>query len=154
MTYSLEAMDDILDDSSNIQMNSNMGLSALDDIPTESIPEDGNSPLARFTVEWEKSLEAKAQEEHTARNDAIQKAKQELAQFHQDRELLREQKAKNNREADQLKLEQVLSDLDSENPWERVVSLVDIATVDSSSVDISRMKSIFIQLKADGAGKD
>jgi len=51
-------------------------------------------------------------------------------------------------------MEQVVSDLESENPWERVVSLVDISTVDSSSVDISRMKSIFIQMKADGAGKD
>ncbi len=148
-------MDDIIDDSSNMQMNSSMGLSALDDIPTEtSTPEDSNGPLARFTVEWEKSLEAKAQEEQTVRNDAILKAKQELNQFHQDRELMREQKAKNNREAEQIKMEQVVSDLESENPWERVVNLVDISTVDSSSVDISRMKSIFIQMKADGAGKD
>ena len=148
-------MDDIIDDSSN--MNSSMGLSALDDIPTESsfpTPEDSTGPLARFTVEWEKSLEAKAQEEQTVRNDAILKAKQELNQFHQDRELMREQKAKNNREAEQIKMEQVVSDLESENPWERVVSLVDISTVDSSSVDVSRMKTIFIQMKADGAGKD
>ena len=151
-------MDDILDDSSNIQMNTNMGLSALDDIPTESslpISEDnGNDPLALFNVKWEESLKEKAQEEQTVRSDAILKAKEELSQFHQERENMREQKAKNNREAEQIKMEQVVSDLESENPWERVVSLVDMATTDSSSVDISRMKSIFIQMKADGAGKD
>jgi len=48
----------------------------------------------------------------------------------------------------QVFLEQLEGELESENPWERVVSLVDTQTeVQEDFKDTSRMTSILIQLK-------
>ena len=46
----------------------------------------------------------------------------------------------------QVKLEALEADLESDNPWERVVKLVDLQQEGEGS-DVSRMRSILIQLK-------
>ena len=46
----------------------------------------------------------------------------------------------------QVKLEKLEADLESENPWERVINLVDMQA-EAGKADMSRIKQIFIQLK-------
>jgi len=54
----------------------------------------------------------------------------------------------NNREAEQLLMEQLASDIESENPWDRIVSLVDLQTgMSDETLDVSRMRQVLIQLK-------
>jgi hypothetical protein len=45
-------------------------------------------------------------------------------------------------------MEQIEADLEAENPWARIIKLVDLQTEHSDgSNDVSRMRQIFIQLK-------
>ena len=46
-------------------------------------------------------------------------------------------------------LEKLEADLDNDNPWERVVTLVDVAkeVKEDEGSDVTRMSGIFIQLK-------
>lgn len=48
-------------------------------------------------------------------------------------------------------LEKLEADLDSENPWERVVALVDVnkEVKEDEGSDVSRMKQLFIHLKSE-----
>ena len=60
---------------------------------------------------------------------------------------MKEKTQANNRTAEQVFLEQLEADLESDNPWERVVNLVDIQADADEANDVSRMRQIFIQLK-------
>ena len=45
-------------------------------------------------------------------------------------------------------MEQLAADVESENPWERIVSLVDLqADADDKALDTARMRQVFIQMK-------
>ena len=53
-----------------------------------------------------------------------------------------------NREKEQVLMEQLAAEVESENPWERIVSLVDLqAATSDENMDTSRMRQVFIQLK-------
>ena len=52
------------------------------------------------------------------------------------------------RPAPQLLMEQIEADLEAENPWARVIKLVDLQAEHSDkNLDVSRMRQLFIQLK-------
>lgn len=51
-----------------------------------------------------------------------------------------------NREKEQVKMEQVAADAESNNAWARVVSLVDMQA-DAGASDTARMRQVFIQMK-------
>lgn len=45
-------------------------------------------------------------------------------------------------------MEQIEADLEAENPWARVIKLVDLQAEHSDkNLDVSRMRQLFIQLK-------
>ena len=52
------------------------------------------------------------------------------------------------------KLEKLEADLEAENPWERVINLVDMqADVAPGKCDMARLKALMFQLKAEPLGE-
>ena len=78
----------------------------------------------------------------------LSKAKAALESFESERQLKKSEAMKSNREAEQILMEQLASDIESDNPWDRIVSLVDLQTGTSdAALDVSRMRQVLIQLK-------
>ena len=75
-------------------------------------------------------------------------AKSALAQLETERQTQFQGRMQANREKEQVKMEQIVADNESPNPWERVVSLVDLqADAVAAAGDTSRMRQVFIQMK-------
>ncbi|CAN0434193.1 unnamed protein product [Pylaiella littoralis] len=112
-------------------------------------PEDVEpSALDEFMERWQAGLNEKAGIEAEAKAAALEAAKADLESHAIERASNKEAKMGQNREQEQVFLEQLEGELESENPWERVVSLVDTQTeVVEEFQDTSRMTSILIQLK-------
>ncbi|CAM9577568.1 unnamed protein product [Hapterophycus canaliculatus] len=97
---------------------------------------------------WQAGLNEKARIEAEAKQAALEAAKADLESHVVERAANKEAKMGRNREQEQVFLEQLEGELESENPWERVVSLVDTQTeIVDDFKDTSRMTSILIQLK-------
>ncbi|CAB1105482.1 unnamed protein product [Ectocarpus sp. CCAP 1310/34] len=114
-------------------------------------PEDVEpSALDEFMERWQAGLVEKARIEAEAKAAALEAAKADLETHSVERAANKEAKMGRNREQEQIFLEQLEGELESENPWERVVSLVDTQSeVVEDFKDTSRMTSILIQLKND-----
>eukprot|EP00619_Florenciella_sp_RCC1007_P009729 CAMPEP_0205921346 /NCGR_PEP_ID=MMETSP1325-20131115/12696_1 /ASSEMBLY_ACC=CAM_ASM_000708 /TAXON_ID=236786 /ORGANISM="Florenciella sp., Strain RCC1007" /LENGTH=126 /DNA_ID=CAMNT_0053289151 /DNA_START=11 /DNA_END=391 /DNA_ORIENTATION=- len=113
-------------------------------------PDADNAKLNEFNEKWEAELAAKAAEEEATRQTMVEKAKEELAEWEKQQEVQRESKTSQNRQEEQVVLEDIEREMDPENgnPWERVVKLVEIkAEPAEGELDVSRMKSIFLQMK-------
>ncbi|KAJ1448860.1 hypothetical protein M885DRAFT_537636 [Pelagophyceae sp. CCMP2097] len=104
----------------------------------------------------EQELHAKCEADICARKDKeeevkatnVTKAKEALEKFAEDRQQKIHDNMQKNREEEQLLMEQLATDIESENPWERIVSLVDLqAGMSDENLDVSRMRQVFIQLK-------
>mmetsp|Transcript_18413 Transcript_18413/g.38339 ORF Transcript_18413/g.38339 Transcript_18413/m.38339 type:complete len:165 (+) Transcript_18413:31-525(+) len=108
--------------------------------------EDDTSAMATWNAEWMEKLSARKNKENEAKAKAIEQAGKDLEQFVAERDASRESKMSKNRSEEQVKLEALEADLESDNPWERVVKLVDLQQEGEGS-DVSRMRSILIQLK-------
>ena len=115
----------------------------------------------------------KASEQSQIAIECKEKAVADMDQFIAEREHLLESKKTTNRAHEQAMLEKLEADLLNENPWERVVTLVDMkqpksskgeytkksdkeksstnahskSTIQEISTDVSRMRQIFLQLK-------
>eukprot|EP00620_Florenciella_sp_RCC1587_P011287 CAMPEP_0182573206 /NCGR_PEP_ID=MMETSP1324-20130603/18856_1 /TAXON_ID=236786 /ORGANISM="Florenciella sp., Strain RCC1587" /LENGTH=126 /DNA_ID=CAMNT_0024788277 /DNA_START=73 /DNA_END=453 /DNA_ORIENTATION=+ len=122
-------------------------MSEFDALPE---PDTDNAKLNAFNETWEATLAAKAAEEETTRQTMIEAAKAEMAEWEKQQEVQRESKTSQNRQEEQVVLEDIEREMDPENgnPWERVVKLVEIkAEAGEGELDVSRMKSIFLQMK-------
>ncbi|KAH0794923.1 Clathrin light chain [Histomonas meleagridis] len=113
--------------------------------PQQPQEEEKSSAL----VEWEKEKQIEIQQ-LDAKNDAADeemknKAKEILANYHSKLSEAQEKRAKNNLEVDQ----QFMSDLENEpsNKWEKVVSFIDFNRSDLHQRDVSKMKTLLLQLK-------
>ncbi|CAM9534315.1 unnamed protein product [Chrysoparadoxa australica] len=133
-----------------------MGMTAYDEpavVDSLSLPEPealADNALTRFEAEWAVKLQEKAQKEEALRLEAIEAAKVDLETFTSERANQRETRQTSNRNAEQVFLEQLEADLESENPWERIVSLVDTQADQTEPFqDTQRMRTVFIQLKND-----
>ncbi|TMW69656.1 hypothetical protein Poli38472_001812 [Pythium oligandrum] len=131
--------------------------------------------LTKFMRKYEGEIAAKAQEQEKVGVECKEKAKHDMEQFTAERSRIKESKQQSNRVQEQATLEKLALDLESENPWERVVSLVDLETNRKQKLaalnakkdgknkeaeapkpvkkeeeeDVSRMRQLFVQLKAD-----
>jgi len=111
-------------------------------------PEHMSSALDAFHRKWQAELLAKDEAETSAKLAAVASARAELEKAETERQALREANMTKNRSEEQLLMEQIEADLEAENPWARIIKLVDLQTEHSeSSNDVSRMRQIFIQLK-------
>mmetsp|Transcript_20360 Transcript_20360/g.37979 ORF Transcript_20360/g.37979 Transcript_20360/m.37979 type:complete len:167 (+) Transcript_20360:54-554(+) len=108
---------------------------------------DEVSPQQAFNSQWQQELASRKNAEETAKQTAITQASADLAKFTEERDATRESKMSKNRSEEQVKLEALEADLESTNPWERVVKLVDLQ-IDEG--EVGRMRGILIQLKNEG----
>lgn len=129
------------------------GGTGMGDMPDMGMPapEDVEpSALDDFMERWRASLVEKAALEADVKAAALDAAKADLETHSVERAANKEAKMARNREQEQVFLEQLEGELESENPWERVVSLVDTQTeIVEDYKDTGRMTSILIQLKND-----
>lgn len=77
---------------------------------------------------------------------SLSQARDELAKWQAEREVLRAATFSKNRDEEKIVLDQIDADLASENPWQRVTSLVDM-TADAKDDQVARMRQLFIQMK-------
>ncbi|CAI5706531.1 unnamed protein product [Peronospora effusa] len=132
--------------------------------------------LTKFMQEYEKQIALKAQEQEKVADECKVKAEDDMAQFVAERQRIKESKMQSNRVFEQAAIEKMVADLQNENPWERVVTLVDLETSRKKKLealskkdsekqdpqpvavpakktpedeeDVSRMRQLFVQLKA------
>ena len=99
------------------------------------------SAMDTWNAEWTAKLTARKSAENAAKAEAITAALADAAKFNTTREKTRESKMQKNRNEEQVKLEALEADLESVNPWERVVKLVDLQQVScrfkGSSLNVS-----------------
>jgi uncharacterized protein (UPF0548 family) len=113
----------------------------------DSEPEDA---LTVFNREWQAKLEEKKAAEVTAEATVKEKAAEELANWHKQRETKLTAKKETNRSEEAVVVEGLAADIEGAAPWERVMKLIDTNTEASDAkADVSRMKKLFIQLKND-----
>ncbi len=68
----------------------------------------------------------------------------------EERASMRDTRMTQNRAEEQMFLEQLEAELESENPWERIVSLIDLQVQPEDKFeDVNRMKSMILHLKND-----
>lgn len=130
--------------------------------------------------EYEQKIAEKATEQEKVALESKDKAKQDMEKFVAERSRIKESKQQANRVHEQATLEKLAADLESENPWERVVSLVELeanrkqklaalnakkdskskepeapkpAKKDEEEEDVTRMRQMFVQLKAEPLDK-
>uniref|UniRef100_A0A7S2UWZ8 Clathrin light chain n=1 Tax=Fibrocapsa japonica TaxID=94617 RepID=A0A7S2UWZ8_9STRA len=140
------AYDTLGDDGAGLQMGEGSGVGGDD--PLE-IPEPvARTALDDFEEQWKEKLAEKAELERQTTQETIQKAKQNLDKFYDEKRVQRESRQSKNRQLEQSMLEKLEADLECENAWERVSSLVDL-TLDGGedAPDQSRMVALITQLK-------
>jgi len=110
--------------------------------------------------EWEHAheveLEKKAQQETESKQDMRRKAAEELTNWYAERKANEEKRKATNRSDEQVLVsEREAANQVSANPWERVMQLIDTAPqkvdkeeAEAKKSDLSRMKQVLIQLKA------
>jgi len=109
-----------------------------------------SSYLSSFNKRWNIALQEKLAAEQQAEAHTKVTASQEMANWNSQREVRLTSKKDSNRSQEQVYLESLESDSDSNNVWERVTKLIDAnmdVSADSSKADTSRMRKLFIQLK-------
>ncbi len=70
----------------------------------------------------------------------------------EERASMRDERMTQNRAQEQMFLEQLEEELESENPWERITSLIDMQVQPEDKLEgVNRMKSMILYLKNDQA---
>ncbi|KAG7390269.1 hypothetical protein PHYPSEUDO_008407 [Phytophthora pseudosyringae] len=145
------------------------------EIPAQIPVVEEDNELSKFMREYEEKIALKAQEQEKVAVECKGKAEDDMAQFLAERQRIKESKVQANRVFEQATLEKMVADLQNENPWERVVTLVDLETNRKKKLealkkdakqaeptpvavpakktaedeeDVSRMRQLFVQLKA------
>ena len=109
-----------------------------------------------FNAEWAVTLSKKADEEMEVKSQMMTEAKTELDNWTKQQEIRVTTKKETNRTEEKRQVEQTQAAANPENnPWERVISLVDPHVDGSASkdTDTSRMHKLFIQLKNEPMAK-
>ena len=121
------------------------------DTTPENVEEDC-SALVEWRTQWRQQLDEKARIASGRKQAKKDAALQTLANMKEQRQKRMAAKAETNRQQELQQLEQLQSQSEpGSNPWERVVSLVDVQ-VDDKDADVSRMRSILLKLKSSESG--
>ena len=103
-----------------------------------------------FNRVWNEKLDAKRKAEAEAEKAVRAKAADDLSNWTTQRTIRLTAKKDTNRSEEQVLLEQLESEIDIGNTWDRVSKLIDSGadySADSDRPDVSRMRKVFIQLK-------
>lgn len=125
---------------------------------------------------YEQQIAEKAVDQEKVAHESKDKAKADMDKFVAERSRIKESKQQANRVHEQATLEKLAADLEGDNPWERVVSLVELEAnrkqklaalnakkdaktkeveapkpvkKDEDDEDVTRMRQLFVQLKAE-----
>mmetsp|Transcript_11368 Transcript_11368/g.15550 ORF Transcript_11368/g.15550 Transcript_11368/m.15550 type:complete len:135 (+) Transcript_11368:102-506(+) len=111
--------------------------------------QNGNRmPDMELQAKFNEAIRQREEQEASKLAENKERAKEALENFEAERQTKLRESMQNNREAEQLLMEQLASDIESENPWDRIVSLVDLQTgMSDETLDVSRMRQVLIQLK-------
>lgn len=106
--------------------------------------------MREWTKQWRIKNEEKDRQANEKRREIQEAARQELANFTEQREKAKEVKMETNRTEEKQFLESLDADKVLDNPWERVCKLCDVSSpdVDKSHKDVSRLRSVLIRLKS------
>mmetsp|Transcript_3938 Transcript_3938/g.12093 ORF Transcript_3938/g.12093 Transcript_3938/m.12093 type:complete len:137 (-) Transcript_3938:318-728(-) len=103
---------------------------------------------AELHAKLEEEIRQREEKEAQVLEANLEQAKVALENFEAERQQKIRDTMQKNREKEQLLMEQFATEIESENPWERIVSLVDLQTgMSDENFDVSRMRQVFIQLK-------
>mmetsp|Transcript_25224 Transcript_25224/g.77781 ORF Transcript_25224/g.77781 Transcript_25224/m.77781 type:complete len:126 (-) Transcript_25224:332-709(-) len=103
---------------------------------------------AELQAKFDEEIRLREEKERSIVTENLEKAKAALEAFETERETKKKDLMAKNREAEQRLMEQIATDNESSNPWDRIVSLVDLQTGTSDeTLDVSRMRQVLIQLK-------
>ena len=123
----------------------------MDDFPDYSnggMTNGAASIDAELQAKWDEEIREREVKEAEVLAANLAEAKAALETFEQEREAKKQAGMQTNREKEQVLMEQLAAEVESENPWERIVSLVDLqAATSDENMDTSRMRQVFIQLK-------
>lgn len=122
-----------------------------DDLFANEVPPPAQQPeiSSSALIEWERTKSDEISEMDNASsqadNELRQKASESLNKFHQTLTEAQQNRAKHNKEVD----EQTIADIEATGvqKWERVVSFIDFNRSDLHTRDVSKMKSLLLQLK-------
>ena len=110
----------------------------------ESVAE--SDVLVKFRAEWRNRCIEKDKEGAEKKQALEAKARQALNDFAAQREDHKARRKATNRENEKDFLEQLASEKETTNSWARVVKMIDTKE-DADTADVSRMKTLLIQLK-------
>jgi hypothetical protein len=119
-----------------------------EDQPSDPVPEpepEKPNAMVEWRRQWRERMEEKDAAARKAKQERQEKARAALAQFYEQRESHKEKMQANNRAEEQELLAKQSDEKTNDNPWERIVSLID--TKEDAEKDVSRMKEMMIQLK-------
>ena len=120
----------------------------VEDGPMPSPGEMGVGLDAEKMAAFDAAVNKRRDDENALITKNQAEAKSQLAQLETERQTQFQGRMQANREKEQVKMEQIVADNESPNPWERVVSLVDLqADAVAAAGDTSRMRQVFIQMK-------
>lgn len=108
----------------------------------------------KFQNEWDSTISSRSSNEKKCEDDRKTSAADDLKRVGEQNKIKLASKKDSNRTAEQVYLENIESDADNDNEWERVLKLINTSQEPSTSgkeskSDVNRMKSLFIQLKSD-----
>lgn len=118
---------------------------ACDPVPAANLMEEEPSALAKWEQEKKEEIAVKDAEEQKLDEEIKIKAKAAADAFYKNLEEAQEKRHLHNKEVDEQTIAAQESTL--ENQWERVVSYIDFNRTDLHEKDVSRMKSLLLQLK-------
>jgi hypothetical protein len=120
----------------------------MDEFPNYDGGNGAASIDAELRAKWDAEIATREEKEREVLAANLSDAKSALEQFETERETRVRAAMQTNREKEQVLMEQLAAEVESENPWERIVSLVDLqASASDENFDLSRMRQVFIQLK-------
>ena len=122
----------------------------MDEFPDYDHPvTNGTSSIdAELQAKWDEEIRVREAKEAEVLATNLAEAKAALEAFEEEREVKMRASMQTSREKEQVLMEQLAAEGEGENPWERIVSLVDLqASTSDENMDTSRMRQVFIQLK-------
>jgi len=117
-------------------------------VAAADVQDDDDAALKAFERKFQAEVGEKDAKSQAQRAEMKEAAKKELDGFLAEKKVKNAAKLKLNREEEQEFMNSINDALTAENPWERIYTLVDVASKPSEDkTDVTRLKNILIQLK-------
>jgi len=114
----------------------------------DSPPHEKSTPMSEWNDQWIITLKNRKKNEESLKMHTIEAAKEDIIRFQTDQKMKRIAKKEQNRTVERDKLVVIEADLESQNPWNNVVKLVELTQDNMEhSLDCATMRNMLITLK-------